>query len=213
MSEGPTVRRWRKRVRFSIRALLVVVLVIAAGLGWLVRGARIQREAVAAINRARGSVKYDWEQHAGPGKPRAPKWLEDLLGVDYFEHVTEVELSPSSKSTHDVLLQVENLHQLDRLNLDGTSVSDSDLAILKRLGNLSYLSLYLTKVSDAGLAQLKGLTALASLDLHGTKITDLALAHIKGMTSLRMLRLHRTQVTDAGINELERALPSLTIVR
>lgn len=55
----------RKLLRISVRELLVLVLVIGAGLGWIVRAARIQREAVAAITRAGGSVKYDWKWSGG----------------------------------------------------------------------------------------------------------------------------------------------------
>jgi hypothetical protein len=43
--------RW-SYLRFSVRGLIVFVLVIGAGMGWLVRSARIQCEAVAAIEQA-----------------------------------------------------------------------------------------------------------------------------------------------------------------
>ncbi len=65
----PVRRPWRRFLRFSVRGLIVVVLVIGAWLGWLVRSARIQREAVAAIEHARGSVSYDWEWANGKSIP------------------------------------------------------------------------------------------------------------------------------------------------
>ena len=49
----PVRRPWRRSLRFSVRGLIVLVLVIGAGLGSLVRSARIQREAVAAIKNSR----------------------------------------------------------------------------------------------------------------------------------------------------------------
>ena len=45
-------RRWRSYLRFSVRALLVAVLVIGGGVAWIVRSARAQREAVWAIRGA-----------------------------------------------------------------------------------------------------------------------------------------------------------------
>ena len=45
----PVSHPWRRFLRFSVRGLIVVVLVIGAGLGWIVRQAHIQRDAVAAI--------------------------------------------------------------------------------------------------------------------------------------------------------------------
>ncbi len=53
MLAAPTSRPWQRHVRFGVRGLTVLVGVIGAGLGWLVRGARIQHEAVAAIEQAR----------------------------------------------------------------------------------------------------------------------------------------------------------------
>src|ERR1017187_10239475 len=93
--QAKTVSRpWRRFLRFSVRGLIVLVLVIGAGLGWLVRSARIQREAAAVITRAGGSVMYDWEWSNGKviagGTPWAPKWLVDRIGVDYFGRVTYV---------------------------------------------------------------------------------------------------------------------------
>jgi hypothetical protein len=83
---NPASRPWRRFLRFSVRGMIVLVLVIAGWLGWLVRSARIQREAVAAIERFGGRVSYDWEwnnETSIPGrKPWAPIWLMDLIGVD-----------------------------------------------------------------------------------------------------------------------------------
>jgi hypothetical protein len=55
----PVSRPWRRCLRFNVRGLIVVVLVIGVGLGWVVRQAHGQRDAVAAILRAGGVVEYD----------------------------------------------------------------------------------------------------------------------------------------------------------
>ena len=60
MPEAPVARPWQRFLRLTVRGLIVLVLLIGAGLGWLVRSARIQREAVAAIETAEGEVSYDW---------------------------------------------------------------------------------------------------------------------------------------------------------
>ena len=54
-------RRWRKYLRFSMRGLIVLVLLTGGGLGWLIRGARIQREAVAALEKCGCAATYDWQ--------------------------------------------------------------------------------------------------------------------------------------------------------
>ena len=51
MSETPDPNPRRRFLRLSVGGLLVLLLVLGAWLGWLVRDARIQREAVTAIKR------------------------------------------------------------------------------------------------------------------------------------------------------------------
>src|ERR1700677_4583401 len=95
--DSNTPRRSKWLARRSVRASMVVTALIAIGLGWLVNGARVQREAVAAIERDGGKVWYDWEWADGestPGaSPRAPAWLVRALGVDHFGHVVAVSLT------------------------------------------------------------------------------------------------------------------------
>ena len=63
----PASHHRRRFLRFSVRGMIVIVLVVGGLFGWLVRGVRIQRDAVAAITKSGGSVTYDWEW-----KDRAP---------------------------------------------------------------------------------------------------------------------------------------------
>jgi Leucine-rich repeat (LRR) protein len=235
----PVAHSWQRFLRFSVRGLIVLVLVTGVSLGWLVRIARNQRDAVAAIEKARGMVFYNWAWSNGKSvagtQPWTPRWLVDLIGVDFFGHVTAAGLSRTE--TDATLVQVSRLSQLEELflnqssvtdaglqHLDGltdltrlyvgdTQVSDAGLAHLKRLTKLSELRLHRTQVTDSGLMHLKGLTKLTKLYLAQTQVSDAGLAHLKGLTKLSELRLHRTQVTDAGVNKLQRALPNLKIIR
>ena len=52
-------RRWR--VRISVRGLMVLILALGSWFGWVANRARVQREAVAAIERAGGHVYYEWQ--------------------------------------------------------------------------------------------------------------------------------------------------------
>jgi Leucine Rich repeat len=200
----PVSRPWWNYVRFSLRALIVLVLLIGAGLGWLVRSAHVQRDAVAAIRRAGGGVTYDWEWNSGKcatgGEPWAPKWLVGLIGVDYFAHVTSVWLLPVP--TDGTIVEVGHLTQLERLQLIGGIASDGGLIHLKGLTKLSGLSLSNNQVSDAGLVHLNGLTKLSDLDHSYNQVSDAGLVHLKGLTKLSVLDLERTQITDAGLAHL-----------
>jgi hypothetical protein len=153
MSSQPDAipRPWRRFLRFRVRGLIVLGLVIGAGLGWVVREAHIQRDAVAAIRKVGGKVFSGWEwrnyTYTSGGKPWAPRWFVDLIGVDYFGHVTAVGLISSS-------------------------TADATLAHVGRLTGLRSLSLYKSNVTDAGLVHLKRMTNLSDLGLKDTQITD-----------------------------------------
>jgi hypothetical protein len=130
----PPLSPWRRYLRFSVRGLIVVVLVFGGWLGWTVRSARIQREAVAAITNARGHVTYDWRWSKGKsipgGKPWAPSWPVDLMGVDYFAHVTLVVVSGATDAE---LVQVGRLTRVQSLSLHGSCITDAGLSHLNGL--------------------------------------------------------------------------------
>src|SRR5262245_47525071 len=126
---------------------MILVLVLGGTLGWFVRRAHVQRDAVTAIVRSGGGAYYDWEtrelsrwdgsrlSHDPKGKSPWPKWLIDALGPDYFGHVRIVYVQKG----------------------------DAD-AVMKFVGRLRYLdSLSVSSpgpLTDAGMSHLRGLTRL-----------------------------------------------------
>jgi Leucine Rich repeat len=214
----PISRPWRRYLRFSVRGLIVVVLLVGCWLGWIVRIAHIQQAAVAAIRKASGSVSYDWEFRDGKiirgGKPRAPRWLVDLAGIDYFGHVTKVsyflkglDVAPANTSTVSqvdaAMARLNGFSELSQLELRLTDVTDAGLAHLKGLTKLSYLDLSFTRVTDAGLVHLKRLTNLAEVCLDHTRVTDSGLSHLNGLANVSKLGLNGTRITDAGLVHLK----------
>ena len=132
-------RRW---LRMSVRGLIVLVLLIGVALGWVVRSAHIQRDAVAAIESAGGGVIYDWEAQNGPeasstGPWWAPNWLMECIGIDYFGHVMSVQCFGSRYEAP--LVQIQNLGRLEYLILSHSRVNDAGFAHLSRLTNLKAL--------------------------------------------------------------------------
>jgi len=82
--------------------MIVVVLLIGAGLGWMariIRSASDQRDAVVAIRKSGGLVLYDWQWKNGDqihgGALWWPKWIVDALGVDYFSDAIYVGITGS----------------------------------------------------------------------------------------------------------------------
>jgi hypothetical protein len=78
----PVSPRRRRRLLISLRAMMILVLVVGGWLGWFVRRVQVQRDAVAAVTNAGGSVFYDLERkNAGPN-PYRRSWVPDWLGGD-----------------------------------------------------------------------------------------------------------------------------------
>jgi internalin A len=226
MPAAPVARPWRRFLRFTVRGLIVFVIVVGAGLGWIVRQAHIQRDAVAAIRKAGGTATYDWEwrdaytaaaikktkgnllydferyfgEKVEGGRPWAPKWLVDVIGADYFGHVAYVGLYP--KVNLETAIQIGRLTRLQELWLNQSSVGDVEIEQFKELRCLVALLLRDTQMTDAGLAHLKGLRKLSYLNAGRTRVTDAGLAHLTSLTELKSLGLDHTQVTDAGLAHL-----------
>jgi hypothetical protein len=86
---------WRNYLRLSLRALIASILIIGCTLGWAVRTARVQQDAVTMIQKRGGFIWYDWQYKdadyvQAKSQPPGPKWLVDRIGVDY------VSISPWS---------------------------------------------------------------------------------------------------------------------
>ena len=140
----PTPTPRPQRFRLNIASLITIVLMLGLWLGWFARTARIQREAVAAITKARGQVLYDWQWRNGRPVPRgkkpwAPQWLVNAFGIDCFGNVVSVLIPHPSESD---LSHIGNLDQLRALVItEKLELTDTGLTHLKRLKNLRFLDL------------------------------------------------------------------------
>jgi hypothetical protein len=204
--------RW---FQFSLRSLLLLVLLVSLGMSWVavkIERGRQQKEAVEEIEKLGGLVAYDYQQVYRSVGPSGPVWLRNWLGKDLFATVVEVRFT-SASGTDAELEHLKGMTQLQKLDLHGTQVTDAGLEHLEGMTKLQALWLHETKVSDAGLEYLKGMTQLQVLTLSGTKVTDAGLVHLEGLTQLEALLLIDTHVTHEGLKRLSRALPKCMIVR
>jgi internalin A len=213
MNMAPVVAAKRRRIGLSLRVLMVVVLLLGGGFGWLAYRARVQRQAVAAIEAAGGTVFYDWdyadEAPILPGKKRPwPNWLIKLVGPDYLGNVTFVHVQDRDgavKADDGLMAQIGRLDRLEKILVFQTrSVSDTGLAHLKGLTRLQTIHFGQTGITGRGMVNLKGLNRLEVLSLDGNDIADDGLTPIADMTWLKHLNLRSPGITDAGLVHLER---------
>lgn len=172
MNETPKHRR--RWFQFSLRTLLVFMLLASIPLSWVavkLQRARRQRAAVEAIEELGGAVGYD---------PLAPDWQSELLGRDFFGHVAVIVFRDFKVTDAGVVVE-------------GITVTDAGLEHLKELTQLTHLSLRHAEITDAGLEHLKGLSQLEDLDIQHTRVTDAGLKHLQGLKRLKWLHISGTR--------------------
>ena len=217
-------RSWRRELplRMSVRALMIFVLMLGGVLGWVVHLAHVQRDAVSAIRSGGGNVTYDWQLKRLPngnarfhpkGRPKAPKWLLDYLGPDYFGHVEAIALGP--RNTDAVIKQVGQLDKLRRIHLftgiDLTPVASAGLQSLPNVGLSRFQGLFRLITTDltpqfngANFKYLKDLTRLEYFNVPlDSSVTDADLTYLSRLTALTQLDLHDPRITDVGLVSLK----------
>jgi internalin A len=183
----------------------------SGALDWLAHRAHLRRDAVAALKPANGTIMYDWQFKDGRlirnGKPWEPKWLLDILGIDFFHDATMIALF-SGRVTDADMACLGNLTRIDTLVLNPSSVSDVGLAHIDQLINVRWLSigssLDSTDALITRLVRLKTLNRIHGLNLDRSSVTDDGLGRLDGLTSLELLGLEGTRVSDAGLARLSR---------
>jgi internalin A len=225
----PSAKR-RKRFGLSLRVLMVLVLLLGGGMGWYAYRARVQREAVAAIEAAGGKVYYDWEwngDRAAPptAKPKWPKWLMDRVGPDYLGNVVAVffDATVSEKLDDEALRPVSRLTFLENFGLSGfpftpngrlnrfRKVTDAGMAHLRNLSRLKYLLLQGTEITGPAVANLEGMRDLRYLNLNQIPLGDQDARYLRSMTRLESLFINGEHITDSGMESLA-GLTSLKVL-
>ena len=211
----------RKRLRLSLRAMMIVVLGIGGVLGWVAHRAHVQRDAVAAITtprrNTRGRVYYDWQFVAGKfdkdARPRGPKWLRGALGPDVFDTVVGVVIEGDNVD-YEFLENLGKLHRVERVDILGHAAPDltpAGMAQLRTLSRLQKLNVRDFTDSHGFVAALTGKTALRRLWLRKAAVTDDEMAIIGGFADLEALQLDGSNVTDQGFAHVAN-LKKLTIL-
>jgi hypothetical protein len=211
----------RRHFQFTLRTLLLVVLLVACLLSWL--GTRLRRATdqwalVSKLEEAGFQITYvsefpqaenmesmeEWCDFLFNGPP-GPSRVRETLGFEPFVDIGAAVADPAraQEITDGDLAIFADVPEVQMIGLAGTNITDRGLERIKNLPKLWCLDLDNTQITDAGLARLKGMTGLQQLYLCGTRITDAGLAHLHGMNDLFLLMLNDTRVTDAGIARLE----------
>lgn len=225
-----TARPNRRWLQFSLRTFLIVLTLLAMGLGYVSFRAREQRAAVARIKELGGHIQYDYQRGSNP-KPSPPgwPWLRRLVGDEYFQDVAFVKLDKTQVSDADLRL-ISKLRRAKTLSLNWTNVSDEGLSSIRGMSELNYLGLWKTKVTSEGIRRMRppqkgsvvvlaetsvgdealpNLSSCGHLVLDGTPVTSLGIKELAESKTLHDLAIQRTAVDDAAVPSLAK-IKSLT---
>jgi len=162
----PAPRDKPRRFQFSLRSLLIFTVlcgIMSAGVAKRIERKRRELDAVMAIRKVGGSVRYDYQSDKAAAPP-GPKWLRNMLGENIFSEV-------------------------DSVDIFGNGASDSDLEHVAALTRLKMLHVWGARVTDAGVKHLKGLTQLQVLFLDGTNVSNAAVDDIqKALPNCEIIR-------------------------
>ncbi len=203
---GKTLHR-RIRLRFSLRALLIVVTAVAIVGGSSVcniKRFRSQRISIDKLSARCGRFFI---------KPAFPFILMWLLGdrecrtlVDVVRADLSSGRSGSSQRFNDEDLEhIGELHKLQVLSISQAAVTDHGMRHLAGLRRLKQLAITDSRISDAGLRHIGELTKLDSLVLDRTQVTDDGLAHLAGLKTLAVLSLNETLVEGTGLRYVKKS--------
>jgi hypothetical protein len=215
----PPARRWRFGLRFSLRAFLGGVTLFCVLLAWQLHRARQQKEAVRAIQTAGGWVHYDYQRpdsltaNFDPlATPWEPSWLLDLLGIDFFHDVVEVNMvyNDDSKPRRDnngpavnIAPQLAHFPRLRWLLISGSYIDDDGMAAVGRLKRLeSFYQWDGSHITDAGVVHLQNMPRLTYIHLSTSQVGDRGLATLARLPNLEGLSMQRNKITDAGLVHL-----------
>ena len=178
----PTSKPKLRWFQFSMRTLLVIMLLVGCGLGWLIRDVREQEAVVEMIRRGDGRIAF--------GEPRFLGRIgvvRSLLGEHAFAPVTGVDLFDSTDAH---IAKIKSWKKIQWLDISGSEVSD--LSPLSGLTELTELGMLSTKVTN--LTPLAGLNRLTVLNIEGAEVSNLT--PLSGLSRLSYLYLVDTRVTD-----------------
>jgi hypothetical protein len=199
-------------LRYSLKFLLLAMTLACIFTGYWVTSAKQQKQAVEIIQRAGGSVKYDY-QLAGATEPPEPKWMIDRLGVDFFHTVEWAaewhEMRPGDRHyeifgkrgggrvfADDAFVRV--VDRLPRLKSLEVVTFDTSFAGLAFLSKLDYLQRFVISYRGApdsrpavgsGLARLSDRTMLQELSIKSLDRPEDGLAFLERLTDLQSLAI------------------------
>jgi hypothetical protein len=215
-------RRWQ----FSLRTLLIVVVLASLVMGCVVafmEEARRQRSLAKAMSDAGVTVTDEGDVLVVPSVIRSPTpgcwaniaevFVETDEGMKYLKEFPNARtVGIHGQVTDAGMVHIKDVPRLEELTLGQSNVSNTGLWHVGQLTGLRKLYLRSDTISDDGLQYIGNLSELDRLGLCGVDVSDAGLVHLKGLTNLTGLWIVDTNISGTGLENLSE-LPGLDNLR
>ena len=201
----------RRLTRVSLRAALLLFVLLSALLAHRANRAHHQRQAIRHIERLGGSVNYDYEFDSTvrivPGQSsvafsRRRSFVFQSPAALIAGSLDPNAVPPAASVAPWAFFDPLPPHRVTRVVLHGDHVTDQDLENLRHLPDVEFLLLGETAITDDGLKHLRHLPNLSTLNITGCEISDAGYGALGDLPQLRCLMLADARDATSGINDL-----------
>lgn len=202
------------RFQFRLRALLVFVSLAGLGSAILARlydRDRRERTAVRTAYALGGSVGSE-DRHRFSWLPRSRKYTTlafyncdvartDISFLEALRDLRVIYMSGSSV-TDEQMRVIRRVATLESLNVGGSQVTDAGLALLDKCVRLKTLRFAKTAVNGSAFEKLRALPELENVCADNCQLGDDALALLAECPRLRVVEVSSASITDRGARAL-----------
>lgn len=175
VAEKKTAPRKRSRlVQFSLRSLVMLMVIAGVGVGWvgsLIRFAREKESAAELLRESQVGVTYVLK----PQSTLVPanEWTRKVFGRQFFEQVSELQTREFEAAS--ILNRIKLFPHLQKVLFNNTFANDETFRYLGKCRDLTVVYAGGTAVTDKGVKELHELQRLEKLVLWDTRIGDEAI--------------------------------------
>ncbi|HEX5102281.1 MAG TPA: hypothetical protein VFV87_00620 [Pirellulaceae bacterium] len=203
---------WR-RMRWTIRTLLLVVTLIALLLAWIGRTIRAvhHRQVLATALESDDGIDTYLRWGSFRDSRLEPNWLAIFCGDWSSVELTDVDIDYRQTASDDLLEQIGVFRKLEDVSISGQQVTDRGLAPLGHMQELRSLTIEACDITDKTLEAIADLPNLQDVTLRGVAVTDQGLAHLWKLPNLTSLTLDFTLVTPKAVKAFQNGRPDCVV--
>ena len=239
---GKTRKRIQNWLRFSVRALIVLVTIVAIWLGLFANQARDQEVAVAAVLGAGGFVQYDIEHAEAywsmplaqqPGfkelhsviptrwNIRVRQWMRPILGQHFVDNVVTIGFWRNDAMLASDEFVQEQIRQRNLANTAGfqdhaslayPTLTRDQWKQIQKLKRLEEIHIFDNMVTDDDMRSIAQLLSLRLVFGGTDEITDEGLLYLRQAKKLEIVQFAGDKITDKGLLALQQELPNCRVI-